>query len=346
MQIGSYVVISRCFALLAGILLLMPSESGFAARKYAIDFMNLATVLLYDGEYEKAREALEQVNPEDFSYDKARYESVEGLIYLREGEHEAAARKLSQAIFSTRLKKYEFDRNTDQEVVRRRELEELHQYYAEALYHLDRCEEVLEALDAAAQVSWTRPQLVAVRSDCYWRTGFHDSAIETLNNGFRKFPDALQFMRQKFYYYIEGGLYIGATELAEEFLNEDDFTVTDYLSFAKALDGASQTDQAIALLQKARALFPENAEIPLFLGHIYLRQEQLNTAAGLFELAAMIDQKYIAEAAEVYRRAGHFPTALRLNSAVRDTSRKLLQQVAIYIELEEFERIVALTTGT
>lgn len=312
------------------------------ARLYAIDQMNLATVFLYDGEFEKAIEALRQVRSSDLSYDPARYQTLEGLIELRRGNYEKAVEVLNDAIATTRVIKLDFDRDVDQERQRQLRIKELNIHYAEALYHLRRCPEVIDALDEAEEFSFSRPQLYGVRADCYWRQGFQDLAIETLNNGFRKFPDAINFMRQKFQYYVQSGLYTAASELGVELLDSPALSESDYLAFAQAFDGAGRTELAMELLEEARARFPENPDFVLLLAHIHLKNEQLLSAANLFEQAALIDPAFYSEAAEVYRRAGQYATSARLMAQIQEPADQLLQRVSLYIETGEYERIVAL----
>lgn len=312
------------------------------SRQYAIDYIDLATVLTYDGEYDRAREALQEINPDDASYDRSKILAVEALILHGEGKSAESVDKFHEAISATRTKKFIFDKDVNQERVRIGDLKLLHQQLAEVLYTLERCDEVIDALIVADEVGEVRPPLFAIHADCLWRVGRQDEATTMLDNGYRKFPESVALLKQKFAYFAESGLYIAASDVANQLLNGEALTEADYLSFAKVFDGSGQKNQAIRLLQQAKAKYPANPQFPLFLAHIYLRDEQYLTAAGLFEQAAMTDTNYFAEAAEVYRRAGQLPTALRLNSMVNDEKRKIPQQISIFIELEEYEKVTAL----
>jgi tetratricopeptide (TPR) repeat protein len=56
------------------------------------------------------------------------------------------------------------------------------------------------------------------------------------------------------------------------------------------------------------------------------------------EQTAQYDPKLIAEAAEVYRRAGRFYKALTLNAGIRDQQVKLKQRLSVFIALKRYEQ--------
>ena len=66
------------------------------------------------------------------------------------------------------------------------------------------------------------------------------------------------------------------------------------------------------------------------------------TTANLFEEGSYYEHKYTKEAAEMYRRAGMIPHALYLNSQVSNKQEKLKQKIAIYVDRQEYEKIIGL----
>jgi thioredoxin-like negative regulator of GroEL len=65
-------------------------------------------------------------------------------------------------------------------------------------------------------------------------------------------------------------------------------------------------------------------------------------AADIFFSAALNNPDLIAEAAELYRRAGHLYRSLGLNAQITDPTKKLKQRLALYLELQRYDQITAM----
>ena len=74
----------------------------------------------------------------------------------------------------------------------------------------------------------------------------------------------------------------------------------------------------------------------------YVETEQPLAAADIFFNAAMSNPELIAEAAELYRRAGNLYRSLSLNAKIADPEKKLKQRLALLLELERFDQITAM----
>ena len=96
------------------------------------------------------------------------------------------------------------------------------------------------------------------------------------------------------------------------------------------------------LLEAAKLRYPEATDVMISLGHTYLKMDKPRIAAGLFEEAALMDSKYIAEAAELYLLAGEIHRALFLNAQVRDQKKKCRQRLNILLKMKRFEEAAAL----
>lgn len=306
------------------------------------DHLALATLMLYDGNFDKALNELGLVDTTKKGFDFARYYTIKGLVSMRLEDYKDAIANLNQAIEATRTKVYKKIKGVDTELVRTEKLGQLHLQLAEAYYRIKDYAKVIETLDAAGEAGVARPELFSLRADCYWRLTDHSNAFTTLSGGFDKFPEEVSFVKQKFFYFAELGLYQSAVDVADHYFQVAKPDSKDYIAFAQVLTGAHQDDKAITLLEKAKLQFPKNAKIPVLLGHLYIRKDMSNVAGNLFEYASYFDRKYVPEAAEVYRRAKAFPSSLRLNSQIADPKEKAKQQVAIFVEQGEFERVIAL----
>lgn len=324
----------------------MTAQTALSASRDAeadpTDHLALATLMLYDGRYEKARDELKLLDTHKKDFDSARYFTIEGLVAARLEDYKAAIGYYRKAIQATREKKYRAVKGVDIEALRAEKIGQLYLQLADAQYRLKEYSEVIQALDSAGPIGVARPELFSLRADCYWKLENPSSAMSALDTGLAHFPKERSFIKQKFYYFAELGLYQAAVDTADLYLQKGGAKVEDYLAFAQALSGARQDRKAIALLEKARLEYPDKPKLAVLLGHLYLRQDMPNAAAVLFEVASVYDRKYIAEAAEVYRRAKDFPASLRLNAQISDPKEKLKQQVAIFVDQGEFERILGL----
>lgn len=308
----------------------------------ATDHMSLATLMLYDGNFEKADEELRLVNTERKGFDFARYYSVLGIVAMRLFNYQDAVKYLQKAVNETKTKVYTPLKGVDSEAIRTEKLGQLNLQLAEAYYRLKEYSKVIEVLDAAGEAGVARPQLFTLRADCYWKQKQHGNALDALDRGYLGFPQEVSLIKQKFFYHAELGLYQTASDVAKTYFQQATPNSKDYVAFAQVLSGAGEQEKAMEILEKAKLMFPTNSKIPVLMGHLYLKKDMRHVAANLFEYGSYFDKKYVAEAAEVYRRAEAFPSSLRLNAQIKNPKEKLKQKIAIFVELEEFEKVVAL----
>lgn len=332
------------FVLLAGLIGAAPAALAKKSDQEVdpTDHLALATLMLYDGNFDKARAELSLVNTDKKGFDFARFYTIKGIVSMRLEGYKDAIENLNLAIEATRTKVYKPIKGVDSEAVRTEKLGQLHLQLAEAYYRIKGYAKVIETLDAAGEAGVARPELFSLRADCYWRLEKHIDAFSILSRGFARFPEEVSFVKQKFFYFAELGLYQSAVEVADRYFQIAKPDSKDYIAFAQVLSGAHQDEKAITLLEKAKLQFPKDAKIPVLLGHLYMRKDMRNVAGNLFEYASYFDEKYVPEAAEVYRRAKAFPSSLRMNSQITDPKEKAKQQVAIFVEQGEFERVIAL----
>ena len=113
------------------------------------------------------------------------------------------------------------------------------------------------------------------------------------------------------------------------------------LNFINALRKSGQIDRAIELAEKAKVNYNSSAKIIVMLTHLYIDKGMIYVAAELFNQASVYNPKYTKEAAEIYRRAKDYVMALMKNAQMLNTKEKYKQQIAIFLEFGDFERVIA-----
>jgi tetratricopeptide (TPR) repeat protein len=151
-----------------------------------------------------------------------------------------------------------------------------------------------------------------------------------------------KLLKQKFYYFADLRLYQSAIDTSKVYMQQVGVSAKEYIAIAQMLIGASEIDSAIKLLEEVKLLFPNDAKIGVLLGHVYLKKEMLHTTAHLFEQSSYYDKKYLKDAVEMSRRAGENLHAHYLNSQNTNKVQKLKQKIAIYLNEEEYRKIIGL----
>ena len=181
-----------------------------------------------------------------------------------------------------------------------------------------------------------------LRADCYWKSGNKDAAVASLTKGAEAFPQDQSLLKQKFYYFTELGLYQEAIESAKAYMKRAKPNAKEYMALAQMLLAGGQRGEALKVLEEAKMRFPTNAKVTMLLGHLYMKKGMEYTTANLFEQGSYYEHKYVKEAAELHRRVGLIPHALYLNSQISDKTEKLKQKIAIYVDRQEYEKIIGL----
>lgn len=331
----------------------------------AIDHMSLATMMIYDGNYEKAKLELEQVDTNKKNFDFAKYYSMQGIVAMKMEQYPSAIGHFEKAVEKTKTKTYEIPEGEkekftlykyffkkeenkskkptfDIEKVRAEQIGKLYLYMSEAYYKLKQYDKTVEMLDLAGEQGSNKAKLFTLRADCFWKLKEHTKAFDALNRGLELFANDKTLLKQKFYYYVDLGLFQKALEVSDAYLASTEPNAKDYITIAQALSSANQYDKAIVLLEKAKLIFPKEPQVGILLGHLYLKKDMRHTTADLFEKSSYYDEKYTHEAAEMHRRVNAIPHALYLNTQIRDEAEKIKQKVAIYVEREEFAKVIGL----
>ena len=299
-------------SLLAVLLLLLLGLTPTLAEESNddISFLDLAALMLRDGNLDRALVALDQVDLSSEDTDLLRYYTLRGMAHLRRNEHAPAAQALESA-------------------VAREEAESLvYVYLAQAYFSLERYRDVLDALDRAGPDLARIASIYHMRAQCHWLLEEPALALATLDQASAVFPDDPAFLRRKVFFLMDLGLFRTAAEQGATYLAKSEGKLEDYVGLGNAMRASGELEEAARLLEFAKLRYPAETNVNKVLANTYLDKGQTNAAADLVLEAALLDRSLVSEAAELYRRAGRTQRALLLNGEIADPSVKLKQRLA------------------
>jgi tetratricopeptide (TPR) repeat protein len=291
-----------------------------------VDFIDLAALMLRDGNLDRAMLALDQVDleDEDGEVDLLRYYTLRGMAHLRRNEFELSADALESAVATGEA----------QSVV--------YVYLAQAYFSLERYRDVLTALDRAGPDLDRVASIYHMRAQCHWLLKEPAMALAVLDQATEVFPADPGYQRRKVFFLMELGLFQEASEQGQEYLARSEGKLEDYVALGNAMRASGQLEEAARLLELAKLRFPTDTSVKKVLANTYMDRAELNAAADLVFEASLFEPALVSEAAELYRRAGRPQRALMLNSQVRDQEVKLKQRLALYLETGQFATAAAM----
>ena len=302
-------------------------NASWAKETQKTDYISLAAMMIKDGHYDRALLALQSVKLEEEGTDLIRFYTLQGLAYMNLNDMLAAKDSLTQAI-----------KNGQQDPV-------IYIYLAQVNYALKDYSDVISAVNSAQAIIRDYPTLLEMKAQSQWHLKQADAAIATLNSAQQMMPDDYRFMRRKVFYLMELKLYQQAAVLGKQYLNKSDGKASDYIAIGNALRLSKEYQETLNIMEAARLKFPANVMIAKVLAHTYIDMGKLNSGAFILEQAAYYNPKLIAEASEVYRRAGRYYKSLTLTTSIRDLQVKLKQRLAIYLALKRYEQAANMKKG-
>ena len=305
-------------------LCLAVSPVVWAADDDEVDFLALASLMLRDGNIDRAIIALDQYDQAAEDADLVRYYTLRGMAHMRRNELEPARDALQQAVAAG-----------EAEAV-------VWVYLAQVSYQLEDYRGAIDALDEAGTTVDRVPSVYHMKAQAYWLLEEPIMAIAVLDQATAIFPDDPGFQRRKVFYLVDLGLFKLAVDEGKAYLARSAGGVEDYVALGNALRASGELDEAAAFLEEAQLLFPGSPDVKKVLAHVYIEREQTSAAADLLYQASLLDPKLQAEAAELYRRAGQTYRALTLNGQLVDQTEKYRQRLALYLELENYEQAAAM----
>ncbi len=298
--------------------------SNLVAKEAEIDHMALATLMIQDENYQRAKISLDEVDTTKKDFDFGYYYTLRGMVSMKLLDYKNAIVEFESAIENGQTDK------------------SIYLYLIEANYKLKDYQKTVEAIEKAGDVAKERSQLFSIKVDSLWKLKREGEAISTLTEAFQRFPKEFNFLKQKFFYLVSLMLYQSAIDVANEFIEKSEPNGETLIAMASALQKSGEYRRAILLLEEAQLRFRENPKISALLSHLYLKIEKFYPSANLMERASYFDIKHKADSSEMYRRSGAYPQALYVNSQILDRQEKLKQRLSIYLESGDFERAIAM----
>ena len=289
-----------------------------------IDHLELAALLIRDGNYDRAEAVLGEAPVDDEEFDLARYHTLYGMMYLQTNQLESAIASFNDSI----------DAGQTEEVI--------YIYLAQAHFGLEQYAQTIEALDQSGETGARLPSVFMMKAHSYWLQEQREQALGVLYEAQARFPANRQFARREIFYLIELGLFQRAAELGVAYLSGEEGTETDYVAIGNALRKSGDLAGAEQFLQMAKLKFPHSINVNKVLGQVFLEKDHFLSAANVLAEAAMLEPKLNVEAAEVYRRAGKLHRALSLNARVLDQKAKHKQRLAILLQMEDYDQVVGM----
>lgn len=290
----------------------------------SVNHLDLASLMLKDNNYERAKLALSQVDLDDENTDLQRFYIVSALLSVRTNNNSQAIKFIQKAKTLGAV-----DAVMDV-------------YLAQAAYATKDYQLTLNALASAGQSVEKIPAIYFMRSQSYWQLKQYANAIATLEQASKIFPDEKNFMRRQVFYYLELGYNQQAAILGKQYLQKFKGQRDDYVAIGNAIRNSGDSQSALVFLESAHLQFPNDENISKSLAAVYIQNDDYFVAAKIIHDAALFNPALIKEAAELYRRAGSHYMALTLNGMISEQKEKLKQRMALMLQLENFDQAIAM----
>ncbi len=294
-------------------------------KKQEVDFLALATIMLRDKHYDRAEQALMQVNLEDEDTDVGRYHLLYGLVRLHQSLYQDAGDAFEKAITAGLVEPM------------------IHIHLAQARYGANDYEGTLAAFAKAEAKARTIPGSFLMRADAHHKLGDSRAAWNMLDAGLETHPDYAPLLRRKVFLAVELGLHRSAADLGREYIRATGGTFEDQLAIGWSLIESGSLDEGLAFLETANLENPGQRNVIMALSRAYKSKAMPRTAAELLEKLALVGDAQLAiEASELFRSAGQPLRALALNGRIVDSKARLRQRLAILLDLARYDMIASM----
>lgn len=326
------------------------AQADALVRDYpGLDPLPLATLLLSDGHGDRAAGVLDRIDLEraarDRRFDWARYHTLRALIAQGDDDTDAAiaafeaAIDASDAIVAARAAG-ERPRGEDPGFGTVDDL--VYLYLAQAHFNRDRHRAAIAVLERAGDRLDGLPGAWNLRAHSHWLAGEQQQAFDVLARAGARFPANTSFLRRTVFYLVEAGLFQEAARVGAACLAQAQAGAADYLAIGTALRRSGALDESIALLEAGRLRHPDDDGLAKALAQALLDRGRPLAAAEVLAPVAERDPSLTAEAAELFRRAGHHQRALNLNARVPETGRRLKQRVGLLLQQRRYDLVAGM----
>jgi len=296
--------------------------TGLKAQE-EVDKLSLASLLIKNNNFSKAQAILGNIkDPNDVQTD--RYYMLLGILAVKQKRFKVAVEKLLLAEKSGLDKK---DEPEFYETLGRAYL--LSKNYKKASAVLINKEKLLE----------NRPLYYQLLSKLNFETENEEIGWTTLGKGISKFPKYFPMKKQKWFYLFSNNLLEVSKNYLFEIINEGKLSALDLAKIAYQYRLKKDLVTAAILGELARLKEPGNEEIAKELARTYIEKQEILSAAQVVESLALKKSKFMAEASELWRKAGYPVHAERLALEISDPMKSLQQKIILALEAKNFLRI-------
>lgn len=309
------------------------------AEEATVDHLALAAVLIEGGDSARALRVLHEVDLQaekeraresddaEEAFDFARYYTLEGIAALATSDFVGAVRALKRARHLTE----------DKESQKKLSVSIAKAYAGQSLWTL-----CLDALDDAGVYGRKAPEHFLLRAKAHRALGNTGRAIRSYRVGSRRFPSDRRLVEGEIFLLVEHGLIREALDWSEQW--REQASEDELLRLAAAVLRADDDKTATLLAEDVLLRFPASTKARVLLGHAAARKQKYTTVAHHFKFAADSsgDSSTVADAAEMYRRAGRTSAALRVGVQIPDAERKARQRFGILLEQERYAEASAM----
>ncbi len=313
-------------------LCLFGCSSRALATEPEVDRLALAAVLIDGGDGTRALAVLREIDLEEAKattphFDFQRYYTLEGVAALSTGDAVLAVRSLRHARLLTQTAGAKAKLSVSIAKA----------YAAQQLWR-----HCLDALDAAGALGRAAPEHFLLRAKAHRELGSVARAIRTYRVGARRFPSDRRLVEGEIFLLLDNGLVQEALEWSAAW--RESASETELLRLAAAMLRAGDRPAATLLAEQTLLRFPASTQARVLLGHAAATEGAYATAASHFKRAADLGgtATSIADAAEMYRRAGRHAAALRLGARIDDPVQKARQRFGILLEEGRFVEATAM----
>ncbi len=302
------------------------AEAKKKKKKEEVNYLDLATVLVRDGKYDRASGVLAQVNQDDEELDKARFFLLRGLV------------RLNLSLFSQAAEDFEASIAAGQAAPI------VAVYLGQAYFYSNQYDKSLAAFEKQPAKVAEIQATFAMRGEALWKLERYEEAWSMLSEGQKRYPNYTELLRRKAFYAIERRLYHVSADLGAEYLQRTQASYQDYLAIGTALYRSGSVDESLRFLELARLRYPDEVPVTVELARVYKDQQMYRTAGGLLEQAALKTGKdaLLVEAGELFR-SSHDPfRTLALNGRIADNQKRLRQRLSVLIELRDYELVATM----
>ena len=291
-----------------------------AKKQEAVNHLELASLMLKDGNLDRAEITLSKVDTKDETLDMQRFYIISALLNIKQNNAVNAIELIKKA---KKIGKVDAVVNV---------------HLAQSAYAVEDYPLVLEALSDAGPSIAKIPSIYLLRAQSYWNLKNNNMALAELDQAGEIFPKNKSFPRRKIFYYIQLGYNKQAASLGTAYLDKFKGESKDYVAIGTALYTSGDNLTALQFLETAKLKFPQDENTAKSLAAVYIQNEMYFSAAKIIHDASFNNPNLIKEAAELYRRAGSEYMALSLNGLILDQTGKLKQRMALMLQLENFEQ--------